>query len=76
MVTVVGKVINAEIVPLAESDFEYISGDPLIDDVFMREGGGKVYKKTTQGEFDVTHEYCELAGWELYEPPLQESEVL
>jgi hypothetical protein len=74
VVTIVGKRCGPDLVPLEEKYYEQISGEPLVDDVFMRHG--KVFARTKQGDRDVTHEFCELAGWEMYEPPLQWSDVL
>lgn len=73
MITVVGKRSGPDLVPLEEKYYEEISGEPLVGDVFVRRG--KVYVKTTQGDRDVTYEFSELAGWEMYEPPLQWSDV-
>lgn len=68
MVTIVGKLDGHDIVPLAEKDFEQISGTPGIGDVWMRYG--KVYAETSLGPIDVTRRYCDLVGWSLPEQPI------
>lgn len=74
MVTIVGKLNGYDIVPLAEDDFEQIAGDPVVGDVYMR--NGKVYARSTQHTFDVTDRFFDLVGWEIPEHPIRYEDVL
>jgi hypothetical protein len=75
---IVGKMDGARIIVLPEEHQVEIAGMPCVDDVV--ELRGKVYRVTNSTRVDewhdITDEFCEVAGWELYQPPIQLEDVL
>lgn len=72
--TLVGKMDGANIIVLPEEHWLPSSGEPLNGDVV--EIDGKIWSYGSWVRREVTHEFAELAGWELPEYATQYEEVL